>query len=70
MNTTEEDVTLHMKISKVMGDNDPYLLALGWLRYETVRRMRPDQFAQLYKENLQTNTPFDTLIDRLILRQP
>lgn len=70
MNMTKEDTAFHMKISKVIANNDVHLMALGWLRYETIRRIRPDQFAQLYKKSLQTNIQFDTLIDQLISQQP
>ena len=70
MNPVETTNRIHTKILKAMDQQGDYQSALGWLRYETVRKMRPDQFACLHKENLQTNTPFDTLIDRLILQQP
>jgi hypothetical protein len=70
MTPIEETNLLHSRILKATDMNGSYQSALGWLRYETVRKMRPDQFACLYKECLQTNTPFDTLVDRLILQQP
>lgn len=34
-------------------------------RYETLRRLNPRQFADLYAKNLQTGTPFDELVDEL-----
>jgi len=44
-----------------------YQCALGFIRYEVIRKLDPRQFADLYKENLETKVPFDTLVDRLIL---
>ena len=70
MTTTEETNKLRQHVLRCMCRGGEYVSALGWLRYEIVRTMRPDQFADLHNENIQTNTPFDTLIDRLILKQP
>lgn len=70
MTPVETTNRIHTKILKAVDQQGGYQSALGWLRYETVRKMRPDQFVQLHRESLQSNTPFDTLIDRLILQQP
>ncbi len=32
-------------------------------RYEVVRRMHAEQFARIFKRNIQENIPFDDLID-------
>lgn len=34
-------------------------------RYELVRKLNAQQFAELYKTNIETGTPFDQLIDDL-----
>jgi hypothetical protein len=37
---------------------------LGWLRYEKLRRLSPQQYAELHKRNLQGES-FDSLVDAL-----
>jgi hypothetical protein len=38
---------------------------VGYNRYEKLRQLSPAQFAELYKKNLTSGTPFDTLVDQL-----
>lgn len=38
-------------------------LEIGHNRYETVRRMNPQQWADAYHQNLETGKPFDEIID-------
>jgi len=38
---------------------------VGYNRYEKLRQLSPAQFAELYKKNLTSGTPFDTLVDKL-----
>jgi len=38
-------------------------------RYETVRRMRPAQFAELFRANIEQNIPFDDLVDNAATAQ-
>ena len=38
-------------------------------RYETVRRMRPAQFAELFRANIEQNIPFDDLVDNAAIAQ-
>lgn len=40
-------------------------LRLGHDRYETVRRMSPAQFKEAWKINIETEKPFDQIIDEL-----
>lgn len=40
-------------------------LSLGYERYETLRTLNPTQFFELFQKNLQTNIPFDDLVDEL-----
>lgn len=44
-----------------VNDNTPEELALGWLRYEALRRLNPRQFAELHRRNL-AGERFDDLV--------
>jgi hypothetical protein len=44
-------------------------MAIGWLRYECVRRMNPRQFGEICKRNLE-GEDFDDLIDQALLEWP
>ena len=44
-------------------------LALGWLRYECVRKLNARQFSELCKRNLTERIAFDDLIDAEIERR-
>ena len=39
-------------------------------RYETVRRMRPAQFAELFRANIEQSIPFDDLVDNAATKEP
>lgn len=41
-------------------------LILGFLRYETIRRLNPRQFAELHRRNIKNHENFDEMIDGLI----
>ena len=49
----------------VASNHTPEELALGYLRYEAVRRMNPNTFGKLYKLNL-SGRFFDDLVDEAI----
>lgn len=40
-------------------------LSLGYERYGTLRTLNPAQFFELFQKNLETNIPFDDLVDNL-----
>ena len=40
-------------------------LAVAYVRYETLRKLNPRQFKELWRTNLDTGTSFDDLVDRL-----
>lgn len=42
-------------------------LALGFLRYEALRKLNPRQFAEIHKRNL-NGERFDDMIDQLITK--
>lgn len=46
------------------------ILALGYVRYETLRKLSPKQFSDLYKRNIKENIPFDKLVDELANQSP
>lgn len=46
----------------VVANHAPEELALGYLRYEVVRRMNPQMFGELYRQNLNGEL-FDDLVD-------
>lgn len=52
-------------INRKVDDNKLMDYAKGYLRYETLRRLNPRQFTDLYMENIRTGVPFDTLVDNL-----
>jgi hypothetical protein len=41
-------------------------LKRGYIRYEVVRRLNPNEFSRLYEWNLKSGVPFDDLIDEII----
>ncbi len=40
----------------------------GYLRYESIRRLNPRQFRELWSRNISTGTPFDELVDELVVK--
>ena len=43
-------------------------IMLGSLRYESLRRLNAQQFQALCLKNISTGTPFDELVDELIVK--
>lgn len=60
---TEEFEERLKKTAKHLNDDE---LALGWLRYEALRKCDIRQFADLYTESLKGDKRFDELVDELI----
>lgn len=50
-------------VEMIVANHTPKELALGYLRYETVRRLSPRHFGELHKLNL-SGQIFDDLIDQ------
>lgn len=44
-------------------------LILGYLRYEIVRRLNPNEFTRLWRWSLDAGVPFDYLIDVLVEKE-
>ena len=53
------------KFQKRALERTPEELRTGWVRYEKLRTLTPNQFSELYKKNLATGVPFDSLVDDL-----
>lgn len=62
--------SLDDKIDRALFEKDDLELALGYLRFEALRKLNPGQFARLYDSALRRDIPFDTLVDDLITKQP
>lgn len=67
--TSEDAKKIDREIARCMSGVHPEELALGYLRYEALRRLTPREFTKLYKRNLASN-PFDDLVDALVLGKP
>lgn len=59
---TDESIDKIKQTIKHVGDNE---LALGWLRYEAVRKLNVVEFANLIDRNLKGER-FDDMVDELI----
>lgn len=66
MNEDENREKLEKLIVKAMEDNFDRELALGFVRYERLRKMNPNQFAELHEANMK-GWPFDYLVDKAVL---
>ena len=58
-----EQNSIDKLISGLVSSKTPEELALGFLRYETVRRMLPQTFGELHKRNISGKGLFDDLVD-------
>ena len=61
-----ETKTLHQLVQIVVRNHTPEELALGYLRYEALRRMSPRTFRDIYQRNLY-GRDFDELMDEALL---
>ena len=61
-------IRINELVKKACQDNTIGELALGWMRYECVRKMNSRQFSELCKRNLKERIAFDDLIDAEIER--
>lgn len=59
--------TLGQLAVKCIAKHDVEELAIGFLRYETLRRLSPRQFAELHKRNL-NGEPFDNMVTEELLK--
>ena len=64
--TPKQNQALTRKIELAIQSRDVAELALGYLRYEAVRRLNPRQFAVLCFSNVRLEARFDDLVDELV----
>ena len=65
--TLEETTKLTELTRKALLKNNAPELALGYLRYEALRRLTPRQFSELNARNLKGEN-FDRMVDELIVK--
>ena len=66
MNQQQTEI-LRARMAEVISERAVEELALGWLRYEALRKLNPRQYSDLSKENL-TGRAFDDLVDEMITK--
>jgi len=59
--------TIPEQVAKAVADRSAHELALGWLRYEKLRRLGPRAYTDLCQANLRGRESFDDLVDKLDL---
>ena len=57
-----ENVNLNNKIKLAISNHTPEDLAIGYLRYEAVRRMNPRTFSEIWRQSLR-GISFDDIVD-------
>lgn len=57
---------LQRKICETLNERGQGEMALGYLRYEALRILHPQQFKEIYRRNI-AGEHFDTMIDTLIM---
>lgn len=57
---------LDNKIAEAYRERTKKETALGFVRYEFVRRLKPNSFNLLYEQAFISQRPFDDLVDELI----
>lgn len=57
---------LKKKLKRVIEYYSLEELALGYLRYEALRKLNPAQFNTLCRKNIMENKFFDSLVDELV----
>jgi hypothetical protein len=63
--TPEQKLKMNTDIHRVVSILNVKVLAHGYLRYEKLRLLNSQQFAELQLRNLAGEGHFDTLIDQL-----
>ena len=59
--------TLEKLIEETIAERTPAEMALGWLRYETLRRLSPRQYTELNNRNMQGEN-FDEMITNELIK--
>lgn len=53
-------------VAQAMTERDPRELALGYLRYEALRKLGTASYAELCRKNIHEGRRFDDLVDDLL----
>jgi len=56
------------KLLQCIADNNPVELAIGFLRYEALRKLNPREFTVIHQKNTQ-GAFFDDLVDEMIEKE-
>jgi len=60
--------TFQKLLSATRQQRHPLELALGFLRYEALRKLGPRQYTELCRKNIREGKRFDDLVDELITK--
>lgn len=63
-----EVIRLNKAVEKAAERHSKELLALGWCRYEALRKLSPRQFEELRKRNI-AGERFDDMVDELVAKE-
>lgn len=63
--TTEQRRQFNRHFDVAIRDKAKIEMAVGYLRYEALRRLNPTQFAELHRRNL-AGERFDDIVDEMI----
>jgi hypothetical protein len=55
-------------VAETMQQRGPKELALGYLRYEALRKLGPHKYAELCRKNIREGRRFDDMVDELITK--
>lgn len=54
------------RVEQAISTKSQVELAIGYLRYEAIRKLAPRQFAELWQKCMSSDKSFDSLVDELI----
>jgi hypothetical protein len=63
--TTEQLVWFNYKLSDAKRGFSSEELAIGWLRYEALRKLTPQKYTELHRRNM-AGERFDDMVDELV----
>lgn len=55
-------------VAQAISERDPKELALGYLRYEALRKLAPYSYLELCRKNIREGHRFDDMVDELITK--
>ena len=65
MTKEEQTIWLNYRLSDVKTDRTLDELAIGYARYEALRRLSPHQYTELHRRNL-AGERFDDMVDAMV----